>query len=96
MKMLVCAVKDSKAAAFQNLLCMSTRELAKRALGEAVVAGGDRNTIAKYPYDHSIWCLAEYDDQTGMIVPLPMPEFIANASDFIKAKEGSQVDLVEG
>jgi len=80
MKLLICAVRDSKAAAFMAPIPFGSKGLAVRALMEAVKKGN--NPIAEYKNDHSIWHLGYYDDNTGELESCT-PELIAEASEMI-------------
>jgi len=80
----VYAVKDLAIQAFGD--CFLTR-----APGEAVRSFQDeanrtdgKSAVAQHPEDYELYKIGEYDDQTGKLVALYEPEFVARAKDLIR------------
>lgn len=75
----VIAVKDRAVDAFN-------RPFTTRTKGEAIRSFTDEahradSEIAKHPQDYDLYCLGEYDDQSGSITGYERPELIVRAQD---------------
>lgn len=56
-------------------------------VGEAIRSFSDlvsdpQTVLAKHPEDFKLYSLGSYDDVSGRLVPLDVPGFVANATDF--------------
>lgn len=69
------ALKDIKVA-FKSPVVMHNDEEMKRACSFIVNSGDKQNEICLCPQDYELWCLGDYDDVTGHIIP--EPRFICN------------------
>jgi len=65
------SVYDTKVEAYQLPFHLHTVAEAKRAFAE--VARDRNNRIGKYPEDHCLFELGEFDDSTGRCTSLPAP-----------------------
>lgn len=80
MKLQVFSIFDEKGAIFSNPFYMAHRGLAIRAFSDLVA---DNNSqVHKHPDDYKLYCLGEFDDNTGAFTCLPQPEFLQHGSDF--------------
>lgn len=77
----VFAVRDVKADAFGNLMCVPTVGLAKRAFLDA--CQDQRSPMAQYPEDYSLFELGEYDPSCGEVRGHKLPSLICTASETI-------------
>lgn len=69
MKLLAFALFDSKASFFNTPFFMPHRGQAVRAVIEL---GSDLSTtVGRHPADFHLYEVGEFDDQTGILVPLP-------------------------
>lgn len=75
------AVFDVKASNYGQPFFMTQHGLAVRAFSD--LAQDDKASVSKHPEDYKLYCLGEYDDNSGKFVSLSVPEFINNATDFI-------------
>lgn len=76
---------DSKANAYIQPFFMAQKGQALRALDSIV--NNPQTEVNKYPADFALYKLGEFDDVSGQLVSLKVPEFIANAIEFVKEKE---------
>lgn len=74
MKLQVMAVLDLKAHAFSNPFYIAHEDLAVRAFVEAARTPG--NSIYKYPEEHQLYHLGEFDDNSGRFTMLPQPVLV--------------------
>lgn len=81
MQLKVYSIFDEKAKCFGQPFFMAHNGMALRAFSDLVA---DKSTsINKHPGDYKLYCLADYDDNSGEFASLPQPEFLAHASDFV-------------
>lgn len=83
-KLLVLAVFDEKANVFGNPVFEPNKGLAMRAFSEAVLAPD--SFLGKHAGDFKLYCLGEYDNETGKIKSFNTPEFVSHASDYLQKK----------
>jgi hypothetical protein len=82
----VYSVFDVKAKAFAVPFFLNHHGLALRAFGDCVA---DSTTMLnKHPEDYMLYNLGEYDDNSGKLIPLDMPEYMAKAVDFVDYSSG--------
>lgn len=74
----VFAVKDSKAAAFALPFFLPRMEVALRSFRDAIK--DPKHDMSRHPEDYSLWCLGEFDDNTGEMKPVE-PVLVARATD---------------
>lgn len=78
----VFAVRDVKADAYGNLICVQTSGLALRAFADA--CADSRSPMAQYPEDYSMYELGTFDPSTGVISGHRLPVLVATASSVIE------------
>lgn len=71
------SVRDSKAGVFNQPFFSRTLGEAERNFAELVK--DPKSFVAKYPDDYDLYQVAEYDDQTGQVIPLDTPKHIVKA-----------------
>jgi len=74
----VFAVRDSKAAAYALPFFLPRMEVALRSFRDAMK--DPKHDMSRHPEDYSLWCLGEFDDNTGAMLPVE-PVLVARASD---------------
>lgn len=74
-------VFDSAAKAYTLPNFMSTNGLAVRAFTEAV--NNKETPMGQYPADYTMFCIGEYDEQTGQLIPYETCEKIGNGLEFL-------------
>lgn len=75
------SVRDVKADSFGAPMSMATRGLAKRSFGDACMSKDSE--LNRYPSDYSLYELAEYEPNSGTIIPHPTPVYIQSAAEAI-------------
>ncbi len=75
------SIYDEKATVYQNLITFNTNGQALRVLADIVQ--DPKTTINKHPSDYKLYRLGSVDDNSGVITPLPVPELIGNAIDYV-------------
>lgn len=77
MEMFVCAVFDQAAGVFgRPFYCRAKGEATRGFMDEvARVGSADQpNPISSHPQDFALFCLATFDDNSGVFRPLDVPE----------------------
>lgn len=69
MKLIICAIHDTKAEAFAQPMFFQAVGQAVRAFIDAVSDGDPKSNLANHPEDFNLFRIGTYDDQTGEIVP---------------------------
>lgn len=76
----VFAVKDDKAAAFALPFFMPRMEVALRGFRDA--CQNTEHDMYRHPEDYSLYCLGEFDDNLGQLLPAD-PVLVARAIDCV-------------
>lgn len=82
MKLQVFSIFDEKAQTFSRPMFMAHKGEAIRAFQD--VTGDNTTMIAKHPEDYKLYALGAFNDVSGAIESIDQPEFMNNATDFIK------------
>jgi poly-D-alanine transfer protein DltD len=82
MKTQIFSVYDSKAEAYNTPMFVPTKGQAIRAFSDQVNEPGSE--LNKHPEDYTLFCLGEFDSDTGLITPLNSPHSIGGAHEFMK------------
>lgn len=58
-------------------------------IGEATraldgIVNNQQTQVAQYPDDYALYKIGELDDHTGKLTPLDVPEFVAEASQYVR------------
>lgn len=84
MKKNIYTVYDSKALAFMQPFYSERHEVAQR---HFAAAANDINTdIGRYSTDYTLFCIGEFDDQSGIITPLEQFQNLGLAASYLKEK----------
>lgn len=83
--MRIYSLLDLKVREYGALVLGSTDEAIKRAVRDGIP--GSNSTISKYPGDFNLMYLGEFDDETGVIVPVAVPLLVENVGVLIPSKE---------
>ena len=81
------SIYDSKAVAYRSLFAADTDGLASRMVSDSV-AGTD---LGRYPEDFAVYCLGEWNVQSGSISPLVPPRHVVAVGALValmKAEKG--------
>ena len=90
MKLNVYSIHDKAANAFTQPFFMHNDGLAIRAFQDNVNAA-EENNISKHPEQFSLWKLAEFDDNSGVITPLSSPDHISGGIELVNPTEESDI-----
>lgn len=82
MKLAIYSIHDSAANAYTQPFFMHNDGLAIRAFQDNVNSTEDNN-IKKHPEQFTLFKLGEYDDNSGIIKPLPSPTHITGALELV-------------
>ncbi len=70
MKFKIFTVFDSKAEAFNTPFFLAAKGQAVRAFEDEV--NSENSEFSKHPEDYTLFCLGEYDSDTGAITPIKL------------------------
>lgn len=76
----VFAIFDEKARNFNAPFFMVHKGEALRAFGDLCL--DERSKISKHKEDYKLYELGVFDDASGKLVSLDVPDFVCNATDF--------------
>lgn len=62
----VCAVRDSAMEAFLRPFFVPTTNMAARSFVDEVNRNAEDNAMYKHPDDYTLYCLGEFDEETGI------------------------------
>lgn len=82
MKTQIFSVYDSKAEAFNTPMFVPSKGQAIRAFSDQVNETGSE--LNKHPEDYTLFCIGEFDSDTGTITPLSTPSSLGLAQEYIK------------
>lgn len=85
MKVKMYSVYDVKAKVHQYPFQSHNNFTAMRTF-QATIQKAD-TMLAAYPEDFNLYLLGEFDDNSGIIVPMEKPEYVCPALDFVKVQE---------
>jgi len=82
MRQNVFAIYDKKAQFHLNPFFMVQKGEALRTLDDLV--NDTQSRLNKHTADYSLWRIGEFDTVTGILFPLSKPEFLEEASTYVK------------
>lgn len=83
MKLVVLSVRDLKAEVYSRPFYVGRLGEGLRSFQDEVLQGDAATSlITKHPADFQLWCLAQFDDETGQFEP--DVRLVASGSDFAK------------
>jgi hypothetical protein len=85
MKLKVYSIYDSCVKAYNGPFMLQNDGAAIRAFSDN--ANRDDSTIQKNPQHFSLYCLAEFDDNTGKYETLDQPQFVVSAQQVIELSD---------
>lgn len=77
----ICSVKDSAAQAFGRPLFVPSVGVAQRSFSDEVNRVAEDNHMNRYPSDFELYEIGEFDDSTGVLVPVSPPRLVCRAVD---------------
>lgn len=80
----VVAIRDQAMAAFQNPIAVNAVGLAVRSFGDEV--NNPESPMNAHPEDYELFKLADYDEETGRLIPLDSPESLVRGKDVIRPR----------
>lgn len=82
MKLQVFSVFDEKGGSYGTPIFVVNRGVAVRSFSDAVLQEGSE--FAKHAGDYKLYCIGNFDNVSGALDRLSVPEFICHAVDFVK------------
>lgn len=82
MKFWVFSVHDSKGETYNTPMFLPAKGMAVRAFGDQ--ANDPGSEINKHPEDYTLFCIGEYETDTGLLVPLKTPQSLGVAIEFLE------------
>lgn len=76
------SVFDEKACIFGQPFFLPHNGVALRSFSDLVQ--DNQTNVCRHPEDFKLYCLGSYDDNSGGLISVAQPEFLANATDFVK------------
>lgn len=78
MEMVICAVLDTAAGVFGRPMFVRSKGEALRVVQDEVNRASDENPLNRHSADFRLFFLGTFDDNSGLIAPLAMPELMAD------------------
>ena len=76
------AIHDKAAEAFGSPLFFQTDAMAERAFTQAI--NDDANQYGKSPEDFTLFCIGDYDDESGQLIPAEINGKIGNGLQYLR------------
>ncbi len=83
MKMFIISTKDDLNG-FMNVSLCHKKEIAVRDFNHAMSVCQHDSLFYTHPEDYSLYCLGEFDIESGCITPYPTPEFLVRGQSKLK------------
>ncbi|WNK14862.1 MAG: nonstructural protein [Microvirus sp.] len=83
-KLHLLSIRDSAVAAYMPVQAVTHIAGFVRALGDVVSSGSTTEEIAKHPEDYVVYKVGEFDDQSGLIACLSVPEQVVRVVDLVR------------
>jgi len=77
----ICSVYDQKARFFSAPFTSMTTDTATRDFVRAVT--DSRGMVDKFPQDYELYCIGQFNDETGHVIPFEIPVLLTRGSDHI-------------
>ncbi len=90
MKNYVFSTYDSKSEIFHTPMFLKTRAEAIRAFSDE--ANRPDSAIFKHPGDYTLFCLGEFDLESGLITPLTTPSSLGLAIEYQQKQEQMELN----
>lgn len=84
MKHGVFAVRDTCIGSFLMPMFFPNNAGAVRALGDAVNKPKEDNNFYQHPEHYQLYHIGNFDDEVGIVVSLPAPEFIVDCQSLVR------------
>lgn len=81
MKLYLFSVYDKVSKMYVDLFTSQTKESAQRSFNSAALNRG--TMLAKFPSDFALYCLGEFDNATGEVCGLAVPELVQNSVEIV-------------
>lgn len=80
----VFSVFDEKSAFFGQPFFLPHNGVALRSFSDLV--SDPQTSVNRHPEDFKLYLIGTFDDNSGGLTSLAQPEFLANATDYVKVK----------
>jgi len=90
-KLKVFSIRDSKAEVYNQPWFAKTYGDGERTFHK--ITNDPQSMVNTYPDDFDLYCLGEYDDQSGLLVPLDTPKHIIKGVQVVDKKTALPTEL---
>jgi len=90
MKLRAYSIYDCKALQYHPPFFAATDGAALRSFSE--LSNDVNTTVGRHPVDYTLWCVGEYDDNTGQFHPILPLAHVADASALVKVQQPFNFD----
>jgi len=80
--LLAVCVHDAAVGAFNRPFFVPSLGAALRSFGDECIRQHPDNLMYQHPADYALYKVGTFDEESGVLVPLAVPERLASASDF--------------
>lgn len=85
MEQIIYSIFDDKAVMYCRPFFLQSVGLALRSFAD--ICKDRESQIAHHPADFKLYKLGTFNDNTGSITPLAIPEFVASASEYVQKNQ---------
>lgn len=93
MKSKLFCVRDQKMGVYADPFPSPTPGMAERGFENAIKSG--QGDISKFPQDFDLYEVAEFDPQSGVVIPLTAPKHLCSGVNFVLAKSENPIQAVK-
>lgn len=86
--LLIYSVLDRKLREYGQLGLARNDEAVQRAIGDQVRGSG--TLMEKYPGDFDLYCVGEFDSETGVVEGYPVPRLVRTVEEILTAVRGKE------
>lgn len=84
MKHEIFVIRDTCVGSFLVPMFFQNSAAAVRALGDITNKPKEDNNFYQHPEHFQLYKTGEFDDDTGLVLPLPAPEFIVDCQSLVR------------
>ena len=81
------SVFDEKASSFGSPFYLETDGMALRLFSDQVTDSSHPSLLNQHPEDFKLYCIGQFDNDSGEVIKESQPRFLANGSDFIEVNK---------
>jgi hypothetical protein len=81
------SVFDEKASSFGSPFYLETDGMALRLFSDQVTDSSHPSLLNQHPEDFKLYCIGQFDNDSGEVIKESQPRFLANGSDFVEVNK---------